>query len=115
MNNHQDIDMKLFRTFDKIRSSEQKVDAYIVEPYLNRKNLEEIYKVKKERKAIIMMASLAVFLFNLSVMMFMGIAISLPFWGIVLLASVFSIFGLSVIILFFTLNKFYTNKEAINL
>ena len=114
MNNHQDIDMKLRRTFDKIRISEQKVDAYIVEPYLNRKNLEEIYKVEKERRAIIIIASLAVFLFNLSVMMFIGIAVAIPFWGILLLASVVSIVGLSVIILFLTLNKFYTNKEAIN-
>jgi hypothetical protein len=113
MNNHQDIDMKLKRTFDKIRISEQKVDAYIVEPYLNRKNLEEISKAEKERKTIIIMASLAAFLFNISIMMFIGIAIALPFWAILLLASVFSIVGLSVIILFLTLNKFYTNKEAI--
>jgi len=114
MNNHQDIDMKLKRTFEKIRVSEEKQDAYIVEPYLNRKNLEEIYRVEKERRAIIIIASLAVFLFNLSIMMFIGIAITLPFWAILLLASVFSIVGLSVIILFLTLNKFYTNKEVIN-
>jgi len=113
MNNHQDLDMKLKKTFDKIRTSEEKVDAYLVEPYLNRKNLEEICKSEKERRTIMIMASLAVFLFNLSIMMFIGITIELPFWGIVLLAGAFSIVGLSIIILFLTLNKFYTNKEAI--
>lgn len=113
MNNQKDIDTKLKRTFDEIRISEQKIDTYIVEPYLNRKNLEEIYKMEKERRAVIIMASLAVFLFNLSVMMAVGIAIALPFWGTLLLASVFSIVGLSVIILFLALNKLYTNKEVI--
>lgn len=113
MNNHQDIDTKLKRTFDKIRLSEQKENAYIVEPYLNRKNLEAISKAEKERKTIIIMAALAVFLFNLSVVLFIGTVITLPFWSIMLIASVISIIGLSIIILFLTLNKLYINKEVI--
>lgn len=113
MNIHQDIDMKLKKTFDKIRVSEEKEGSYTVEPYLNRKNLEEIYKAEKERKTIIMMASLGVFFFNLSILMLIGIAIALPFWGVMIMASVISIVELSVIILFLTLNKLYTNKEAI--
>lgn len=113
MNNHQDIDVKLKRTFDKIRISEQKEDAYIVEPYLNRKYLEEISKAETERRTIITMASLAVFLFNFSIVLFVGVVITLPFWAIMLIASVISIVGLSIIILFLTLNKLYTNKEVI--
>lgn len=114
MNNHQDIDMKLKRTFDKIRISEQKVDSYVVEPHLNRKDLEEISKDEKERSTIIIMVSLAVFLFNFSIVLFIGTAFALSFWAILLLASVFSIVGLSITILFFTLNKLYMNKEVFN-
>ena len=58
------------------------------------------------------MTSLAVFLFSLSIVLFIGAAIPLPFWSIISL--IFSMVGFSVIILFYTLNKFYTDKEAIN-
>ena len=113
MNEHKDFDRLIRNAFDDMRASEKREEVFIVEPYYDRKKLVRISKEKKEKKVIMVMTTLAVILFNYVMAFLLGIAAALPLWAVNLTAGLFIIVSLSVIILFYGLNKLHINhKEA---
>ncbi|MBO1263740.1 hypothetical protein J3A84_01615 [Proteiniclasticum sp. SCR006] len=114
MNEHKDFDRLIRNAFDDMRVSEKRKEVFIVEPFYDRKKLLRISKEKKERKVIMVMTTLAVILFNYAMSFLLGVAAALPLWAVNLTAVLFIIVSLSVIILFYGLNKLHINhKEAL--
>ncbi|MFH5836355.1 hypothetical protein ACHAL6_09800 [Proteiniclasticum sp. C24MP] len=113
MNENQDFDDKISNAFEEIRSLEEREEVFIVQPFYDQKKLEGISKEKREWKIIVVMTSLAVILFNYALSFLLGVAAALPLWVVNLMAALFIIVSLSVIILFYGLNKLYINYKEV--
>ncbi len=113
MNKDQDLDKRLKTMFNSIKESELKIDTFLVEPYLNQRRLKEISKEKREKRLIMVMASLAVIFLNLSIFLFIGGTISLSLWLIILMTVILGVIEFSVIVLFYSMNKFYKNNKEV--
>ena len=113
MNEHKEFDYLIRNAFDDLRAREEREEVFIVEPFYDRKKLLSISKEKRERKIIAAMASLAVILLNFSMSFLLGAAAALPLWAANLMALLLSIVSLSVIILFYGLNKLSINYKEV--
>lgn len=113
MMEHQDVDSRIRDAFDAARRSEEKQEVFILQSFYDQKALERIAKEKKEGRIIVTMAAMAVLLFNHSMALLLGGMAALPYWVVNLLTVALSIVSLSVIILFYGLNKLGINHKEV--